>query len=196
MLLVSPSQRQSSELFKKVISELKKLPDQPRRAEDNKLSIQFNTGSRIVSLPSTEATVRGFSSPSLVIIDEAARVQEELYYALRPMLAVGGGQLILLSTPFGKRGFFFKEWNNDDTTWKRVQITAEDCPRISPEFLKEEKETLGEWWFQQEYFCEFKESVDSVFRHEDIISAFDDDIQPLVFGGDEKNGRQARYAKL
>jgi hypothetical protein len=178
VLLISASMRQSSELFKKVTSELNKLPDQPRRVEDNRLSVTLETGSRLVSLPSSEATVRGFSGPSLVVIDEASRVSNELYYSIWPMLAVGGGQIILLSTPFGKRGFFHDAWVSEND-WKKILITAEDCPRITKEFLEEEKKTLGEWWFEQEYFCKFKESVDSLFSYDDVQNALSDDIKPL-----------------
>lgn len=178
VLLVSASMRQSSELFKKVTNELDKLPDQPKRLEDNKLSLTLATGSRLVSLPSTEATVRGFSGPSLVVIDETSRVSDDLYYSIRPMLAVGGGQLILLSTPFGKRGFFHQAWHEGDS-WKKVLITAEDCPRITKHFLDEEKKTLGDWWFEQEYYCQFKENVDSLFTYDDVQNALSDDIKPL-----------------
>jgi hypothetical protein len=45
-----------------------------------------------------------------LIVDEASRVQDALYQGIRPMLAVSGGRIVLLSTPWGKRGFFFEEW--------------------------------------------------------------------------------------
>ncbi len=186
VLLVSPSQRQSSEGFKKIISELNKLDQQPKRLEDNRLSIQLENGSRIVSLPSSEATVRGFSNPSLIVVDEASRVLDQLYYAIRPMLAVSSGRLILLSTPFGKRGFFHKEWT-DGKGWKKVLMTAENCPRITGKFLQQELASVGQWFYDQEYFCKFKESVDSVFSYDDVINAVDDEIEVWEFGG--SNGK-------
>lgn len=182
VLLVSPSQRQSSELFKKVNGFLNTITDQPRKTEDNKLSVTFESGSRLVSLPSTESTVRGYSSPDLVIIDEASRASDDLYYAIRPMMAVGGGQMILLSTPFGKRGFFFDEWISEGD-WKKILITADQCPRISQKFLDEEKKAIGEWFFKQEYFCEFVEGIDSVFTYEQVTGAIDDSIEPWDLEG-------------
>jgi hypothetical protein len=181
-LLVSPSLRQSSEIFRKVVEELEKIEDQPARIENNKMSLQLETKSRIVSLPSQENTVRGFSSVNLVIEDEAARVKDDLHFAIRPMLAVSGGKHLLLSTPWGRRGHFFNEWETGEE-WKKIKITAEQCPRISEEFLKQERASLGSWYFEQEYFCEFKETVDSVFRTEDIEAAFDNSIRPLQIGG-------------
>jgi hypothetical protein len=38
-----------------------------------------------------EDTIRGFSAVSMLVIDEASRVSDEMYEALRPMLAVGDG---------------------------------------------------------------------------------------------------------
>ena len=54
------------------------------------------------------------------------------------MLAVSGGRLIALSTPFGKRGWFHAAWRSAED-WDRVKVTAEQCPRISAEFLVEER---------------------------------------------------------
>ena len=184
VLLVSPSLRQSSELFRKVQDFLKELPQeqQPELIEDNKLSLTMENKSRVVSLPGSEGKIRGFSGASLIIEDEAARVPDDLYFAVRPMLAVSGGRLILMSTPFGKRGHFFKEWTEGGDTWERIMITAHDCPRISPEFLKEEKAALGDWWFRQEYFCEFVETVDQIFSYDLVQAAITEEVKPL-FGG-------------
>ncbi|MGI6779022.1 MAG: terminase large subunit domain-containing protein [Acetivibrionales bacterium] len=186
VLLISPSQRQSSELFRKVQEFLKSLPadQQPKLIEDNKLSLTLRNKSRIVSLPGKEGTIRGFSGADLIIEDEAARVPDELYIAVRPMLAVSGGRIILMSTPFGKRGHFFREWTEGGDSWERIMITARECPRISPEFLEEEKAAMGDWWFRQEYLCEFVETVDQVFNYDLVQAAIDDDIEPL-FGGVE-----------
>jgi len=179
VLLVSPSLRQSGELFRKVGEHLQKLETPPRKVEDNKLSATFNNGSRIVSLPSTEDTVRGFSGASLIIEDEAARVSDELYFAVRPMLAVSGGRLILMSTPFGSRGHFFREYTEGGPEWERIEITAHNCPRISPAFLEEERASLGEWWYTQEYLCKFVEPLDNAFSYDLVMGAITQDVKPL-----------------
>ncbi len=182
ILLVSPSLRQSSELFHKVGEQFAKLEQQPELTEDNKLSCTLANRSRIVSLPSSEATIRGFSGAALIIEDESARVPDALYKAVRPMLAVSGGRLILMSTPIGKRGHFFEEWANGPASWGRTMIKATDCPRISPEFLAEERASLGDFWYRQEYECEFAEVVDQVFGYETVMGAMTSDVKPL-FGG-------------
>ena len=182
-ILVSPSQRQSSELFRKVIELREKLPSGGAGlTEDNKLSMAVEGGGRVISLPGSEATIRGFSGATLIVEDEASRVDDALYFSIRPMLAVKGGRLILMSTPFGKRGHFWNEWNTG-TTWNRVEVPATRVPRISKEFLEEERLSMGDWWFSQEYMCEFRESTDAVFSHDAVMGALSDDIQPLFGEG-------------
>ncbi|MGP8205931.1 MAG: terminase large subunit domain-containing protein, partial [Acidimicrobiales bacterium] len=107
----------------------------------NRISLQFPNGSRIIGIPGREATLRGYSAVSLLIIDEASRVEDAVYKALRPMLAVGDGDLWLLSTPFGKRGFFYENWTAGGEEWVRVQVAATECARISKDFLAESSAT-------------------------------------------------------
>jgi len=186
VLVLSPSLRQSGELFKKIIGFYRDTGKPILSDIETSLTLQLRNKSRIVSLPGKEQTVRGFSGVSLLIIDEAAQVVDELYYSVRPMLAVSQGRIILLSTPFGKRGFFFSEWSTS-TAWKKIKITADQCPRISPDFLDEERLALGDWWFQQEYFCIFGENLTSVFRWEDIQRAFAEDVEPWDLDSDSNN---------
>jgi hypothetical protein len=157
ILLLSPTLRQSGELFRdKVLPQWRSVGMPERDRPPTQLELTLANGSRIVSLPGEEGTVRGFSGVALLVIDEAARVEDDLYRAVRPMLAVSGGRLVALSTPFGRRGWFAQEWHGEGS-WQRVRVTAEECPRISPAFLVEERRALGEDWYRQEYGCEFVE---------------------------------------
>jgi len=181
-LLLSAAQRQSGELFKTVKNFYHSLPNPPAVRQESALQIELTNGSRIIALPGKEATIRGYAGVDLLVIDEAARVDDSLYYSVRPMLAVSGGRLIVLTTPFGKRGFFHQEWTEGGDDWHRVKIVATDVPRISAEFLEEERRALGEFWWLQEYMCEFMETVDQVFSYDLIQAAMSSDVQPL-FGG-------------
>ena len=180
ILLLSPSLRQSQELFRKLKDVYNELdsPTLPQPIEESALRTEFDNGSRIIALEGKEATIRGFSGVSLLIVDEASRVPDELYQAIRPMLAVSGGRIVLLSTPFGKRGFFYSEWT-DGQDWQKIKITAEQCPRINAEWLERERQMIGDWWFKQEYLCEFVETSDQFFSYEDINAALDYEAVPL-----------------
>ncbi len=181
VLLLSPSLRQSGELFRKVLALYTALGHPVPAVRETALQLELANGSRVVSLPGTEGTVRGFSEVALLVIDEAARVSDALYFAVRPMLAVSRGRLVALSTPFGQRGWFYQEWIGPGD-WNRVRVTADDVPRITKEFLAEERRALGERFYQQEYFADFSACIDAVFDAADIAAALSDDVQPL-FGG-------------
>jgi hypothetical protein len=178
ILVLSPSLRQSGELFRKVLSHFNALGRPVSVMGESALRVEFANGSRVVSLPGDEGTIRGFSGVTLLIIDEAARVMDDLYRAVRPMLAVSRGRLVALSTPFGQRGWFFEAWQSSEE-WERVRVTANECPRISEEFLASERKALGERWYRQEYLCSFEDTIDAVFSAEDIRAALSDDVKPL-----------------
>jgi hypothetical protein len=179
VLLLAPALRQAQELFRAVRELYRSLGEAVSEVdEESALRFELGNGSRIVSLPGSEATIRSFSRVSLLVIDEAARVPDELYAAVRPMLAVSAGRLVLLSTPWGRRGFFWREWS-EGIGWKRVKVSADDCPRISRRFLDQERRSMGDWWFRQEYLCEFLDPVDSAFATDDIRTALDSTVEPL-----------------
>lgn len=201
-ILESPTERQSKELMIKVMTFAEKDPG-VIFVEKNTLEKKLSNGSRIVSLPGSEETIRGYSGPRLILIDEASRVGDPLYHAIRPMMVGADTKLILLSTPFGKQGFYYDEWiKGSSERWKKIMVKA-PCdivdgrlvpplmteeefrdhwaekgvsayysPRHTFEFLEEEFDTMPEYWFRQEYLCEFTESNQAMFRAEDIDAAF------------------------
>ncbi len=178
-LLLSPSLRQSQEVFRKVTAVYRSLGRPVPSESENALSLTLENGSRIVSLPGTEGTIRSFSAVRLLVVDEASRVPDETIAAVRPMLAVSGGQLVALSTPWGRRGWWFEAWENGGAVWKRVRVPASECPRISPTFLAEERAALGEWFYRQEYDCAFAETSAQLFTEEHLRAMYDARVRPL-----------------
>jgi hypothetical protein len=182
-LILSPTLRQSGEIYRDKFLRLYNALGRPvATVQESALQITLVNGSRVISLPGDEKSIRGFSSVALLIVDEAARVEDALYASVRPMLAVSSGQLVALSTPFGRRGWFHEAWAGPDP-WRRVKVTADQCPRISPEFLAAERRAIGARWFAQEYLCEFLTAIGAVFSGEDIDAAFVPSVRPLEFPG-------------
>ncbi len=176
VLLLSPSLRQSGELFKKALGVYKDLGRPVAPESETALTLTLDNGSRIVSLPgSKDGNIRGYSGVNLLVIDEAAWVAESLYMSVRPMLAVSGGRMLALSTPHGTRGWFYEAWRGVEP-WERYEVPAPLCPRISEEFLAEERRNMGAWWYDQEYMCQFSEAETQAFRREDVERAFREDI--------------------
>jgi hypothetical protein len=163
VLILSPTLRQSGELFRKVLAAYNALNRPVSALRHSQTRLELANGARVVCLPGREDTVRSFSGPALILIDEAARVPDDLYRGVRPMLAVSQGDLICLSTPFGQRGFFYEAWEQGGDSWKRIRIAAQDCPRITPAFLNQERRSLGASWVKQEYECSFEALEGLVF---------------------------------
>jgi hypothetical protein len=177
VLILAPAERQAKETFTKAARMYTSLGERISPDSYRKLGMELVNGSRIEALPGTEKTIRGFSGVGLLIVDEAARIDDGLYFAVRPMLAVSGGALIMLTTPWGKRGVFYEEWTEGEG-WERYRVSAEEVPRMRPEFLHQERKR-GERYFAQEYMCEFVETEDQVFSYEDVEAAMNPDVTPL-----------------
>ena len=178
ILILAPAERQAKELFSKVVLSYRTLGHVIPTASYTKLGMELSNGSRIEALPGSERTIRGFSGVDLLIVDEASRVDDGLYFAARPMLAVSGGSLLMLSTPAGKRGVFFEEWTGG-FGWERYEVPASQCPRISEAFLAEERRSLPDWVYRQEYMCSFEETLDAVFTTEMVDAAVSADVTSL-----------------
>ena len=178
VLILAPAERQAKETFSKATAFYRTLGHPTPANSYRKLGMELTNGSRIEALPGTEKTIRGFSGVDLLVLDEAARVDDGLYFAVRPMLAVSGGSLMMLSTPYGKRGIFYEEWTGG-TGWERFVVPADECPRISAEFLQEERRALPSRVYEQEYLCVFGELEGAVFSQETIQKMFDTEYKLL-----------------
>ena len=178
ILLAAPSSRQSGQIGEKTRSAARKLFG--KRLKPVPDGFQLPNGAEILALPDSEATVRGFSNPYLIVVDEAAFVTDELYRALLPTQATGTANVILLSTANGQKGFFFEQWTDQSKPWTRIHIGAQDCPRFSDKFLAEARLLLGEEDFTQEFHNKFLSAPGAIFTRDMIANAFKDYIEPLL----------------
>ena len=177
ILLLSPSQRQSAELFKKIMAVYRSLGKPVPSDAESATTLVLENGSRVVSLPGSESTVRAYSAVRLLLIDEAARCDDAAIAACRPMLAVSGGSMVMLSTPFGRRGTFWDAWEHGGPVYERYEVPASQVSRISAAFLEEERQALGEWFYASEYECAFGDDVAAAFASDEIEACFSDDIE-------------------
>ncbi len=176
-IVMAPSARQSAELLGKVEDFAGRIGLKCKGDGRNEYSAVFGHG-RIVALPAAEKNIRGFGDAGLVIYDEAARIPDWVFHASGAFTAIGGGKRIYASTPFGRRGEFYRLWS-EGIDVERYSVKAEDCPRITPAFLARERQKLGDLWFRQEYCCEFVEITEQMFSSEKIDNALDEGVDPL-----------------
>jgi Terminase large subunit, T4likevirus-type, N-terminal len=158
-VIVSPTQKQSSEITTRARAGLKRLGE--RLAQDSASTLRLRNGSRILSLPGTPTSVRGWSA-RLLIIDEAAFLLHETFTAARALVATGG-RLVVQSTPAGEVGDFHEAVTGDDPGWARFVIRSDEVPTISPAFLASERRAMSPDAFAAEYECQFGHSGASLF---------------------------------
>lgn len=176
VVALSPTQRQSAELLGHARSLLPYLPIDPHLEAESVLAVRLGNGSRIVALPgATPATIRGYSAPDLLLIDEAAYVADATIDAARPALAVSDGDFIALSTPAARAGWFYRAWEQGGDLWERFRVSADEVTRISPDFLAAERATMTEATYLREYGATFTDAERAVFSAGVIETALVDD---------------------
>ena len=174
VLITAKAQRQSMELFNQVKKEIRQSnvgEEEWGISRDTRTEINFQNGSRIISLPVGRdgSNIRGYGADYL-IVDEAAFIEDSIFQeVLSPMLAVGDGTFVLLSTPFGKKGFFYQKVEND-SDWYSQRVQTEQNPMIDQKFIEEQKQNLTHTQFKQEILGEFEAASDSFFQREELMN--------------------------
>jgi hypothetical protein len=179
ILVIAPSQRQSRELFIKIHGFLQKLEPPETLEEETKLSLMMSNGSRVVVLPGDGRTIRGYSAPALVLMDEAAFIADDVFDATIPMLAAAPeGRIILMSTPYTSTGFFYTLWHNADG-WERVEFRTADCPRVGKEWLQARRRE-DPLRYAREYECQFGAADDALFTAEMLDRCVVTNFEPIA----------------
>jgi hypothetical protein len=157
-LIVSPAQRQSTLLLERIFVLYRAQPSVVTVRAQSKTHLVFSNESSILSLPASEQGIRGYS-PHLLVVDEAARLNDRAFAAISPMLGATSGTFVALTTPGRPTGWFHGLWTSDED-FERTKIGADACPRISKEHLDRERRILPRDEFQREYEAEFCDSQD------------------------------------
>lgn len=181
VIIVCPTERQSNELLRKAKDYLRNMNLPIRMEGEAATKIELTNRSRMIALPGKPTTIRAFGNARLIILDEAAFIDNDVYSAVEPMLAADG-QLIQMSTPYGSRGVFYESWKDDSGFWRKIIVTAPEVPRkYPPEVLAAKRidPQISEREFAQEYMCEFVDTVDAAFTAADIENACSDEFSAL-----------------
>ncbi len=194
-LLIAASQRQSFEVMERVGLHLRGLQAAldygfkilgraaPRLVDGRpgKAETRLTTGAKILALPASPETVRGFSGD--LHLDEAAVVSrdEELWRAIFPIATRGGYRVSVTSTPFGDQGLFHRLWTSDGDRWSKHLVTIDDA--ISQGLVIDWpaiQEAIGDPdAIAQEYRCEFLSDALKYFPSDLVRSCLYDDSMKI-----------------
>jgi hypothetical protein len=167
-VIVSPSLKQSQEIAGRARAGLRRLG--VRLVQDSTAMLRLANGSRILSLPGTARSVRGWTA-KLLVIDEAAFVSHETFVAARALVATGG-RLIVQSTPAIADGDFYELTRADDPGTARLTVRSDEVPTISAEFLAGERLAMSPDAYAAEYDCAFGKAGASLFSIDRINALF------------------------
>ena len=172
IMVIASVERQALLLFEKILAYLhthykQMLKKGKHRPTKHKLTLTNNAVIHCLPTGLSGYGIRGFTV-DLLIADEAAFIPEEVWTAVTPMLAITRGNIILLSTPFGRGGYFYRCFN--DPTFTSFHISSEDCPRKNQDFLDQEKTRMTQLQYAQEYLGEFVDELRQFFPNHLIQS--------------------------
>lgn len=176
-LITTPSERQSRELLRRCVQFYRALGRPVPADTEGKIELELTNGSRILALPANESTTKGLANVALLIVDEAAYLNENIYLSLLPALAADGRRVVL-STPWVKGSWLHREWE-EGSDWERIKVTVYDSPRYTPERIAKAKRTTPPLWWKTQYLCEWTEVGGSYFDYDSIMRAGSDDIELL-----------------
>jgi hypothetical protein len=149
-VIACPAQRQSGEAVRRVREVLIKVGAELK--SDHVYGLELKNGSRVLALPGSDDSIRGLTVDGWIVADEAARLNEDLISALRPMRARRPqARLAMLSTAWSRTDVFWTVWSGEDPSWIRLKATADVAGLFLTEFLEEERRALGEDKFKREY---------------------------------------------
>lgn len=178
VLIISPSQRQSDEFLLRVRALYRAL-GVAKPSRDSGSELVLENGSRIVSLPGTEGTSRGFAGARLIVLDEAARVDDDIFASVLPMVA-STGAIWALSTPWGRRGWFFEAFEARDSQWERHRVTVHESEQYDEQRIREVRAALGGFVFASDYECVFGDTDSQLFGTALVRAAFTPAVSELV----------------
>jgi len=163
-LVVSPSLRQSKHFMDYVYDykyEYEELIGGPLKIEEEtKSSLIFPEGGEVYSLPNSPSTVRGFPADD-IYFDEYAHflhgTDKQMMTALLPSIS-RGGNVNLISTPFGTENDYYLCWHEDDRYSKHL-VNWTECPDLDHAEIKR-LQLIDPMTYNQEYNNQFLEEVD------------------------------------
>lgn len=175
VIIVAPSERQSKELLRKVLTFKHADRAAPAAIRSTMTELELANGGRLICAPSDSDTIRGFSAVDLLIFEEAAFMLDDVITAVMPMRA-DNGKIVMISTPAGRAGLFYELWTGGKV--RKVSARSINIPRLSAK-VEFDRQHMPAIKFRQEHLCEFLGSGTPFFDPDAIARAINHDVGAL-----------------
>jgi hypothetical protein len=166
---ITPVYNQAKKIFTELTNASNEIITKQNKAD---LTIEFINGSTIQFLSTDNYnTIRGFSF-NYVVLDEAAFIKEEaVNEAVFPTLSALGKKCLIISTPKSKNWFYnyYLKGIDQNTDYISFRAISTDNPYIDKDFIYEQRKSLPENIFRQEYEAEFTEAGNDVFTGVEFV---------------------------
>ena len=174
ILIIATKLSVAQNFITKVKTMIKSLPKWlvlPEIITNNKQLIEFSHGSSIKAIPTSDDAGRS-EALSLLIVDEAAFVKnfDDLWMGLYPTISTGG-RVIILSTPNGVGGQYFKLYTDAEAgvnEFNPIKIPWDSHPERDEKWFNNTTRNLSDRQISQEYLCDFASSGETFLSSGDI----------------------------
>lgn len=196
ILLVAPTKRQAKNFATKLkneIAEWTRNPDQYGLEYVAKMRLEGANGSWIQAVPALEETIRGLTINS-VYVDESAFIGRKIFTSvLSPMMATTEGQFVIASTAWGKDGYLYSKFEEDEH-WDEYRISSMENPDIPSRQIEEWRREMTDMEFQREVLGQFSDKKNAFFKNRDVNKCLQwtkdiPDSENVVYP--DRNGRDA-----
>ena len=160
------------------------------KCEPSKQQLTFSNGSSIKAIPTSPDAGRS-EALSLLIVDEAAFIADfdEIWTGLSPTISTGG-RAIILSTPNGVGGQYYKLWIEAEAkinSFNPIRIPWHLHPEHDEAWFQSETKNLTKRQISQEFLCDFISSGDTFLQSEDLEFVRGSIKQPLDIQGIDRS---------
>ena len=179
IVILSRTKAQAAILIQRAGIFTARLNTKFRRVLGFPYSIQLPNGSNIIAVAHSGDTSVG-NTANVLIVDEAALVQDAVYWSVSASVSRTHGKIWIMSTPRRQAGFFYNIWHDETPKWHRIFSDVNDCPAIDQEYLEMQKAS-DLIRYRQDFLCEFIQPADRLLDRETIQRMFRTDIDQWQF---------------
>lgn len=200
--LVEPTLDQARRVYKEMVKAIDETPV-IKRKNDSLLELELINGSTIIFKSAEQRdNLRGFTVTGILVVDECAFIQDDIFDILQPTTDVHSAPILLISTPKLKQGFFYRYYSaglsGDNPNIVSIDFNQYDTSFLLPKDKLEQYRTMmPKAQFTTEYLGNFLDSDSILFSNiNECVSTPTQGWNELYVGIDWGSGAGGDYTSV